>query len=401
MSARLGAERIVIVGGGIIGLSIAEHLLRRGHRAVVVEKGEIAREASWASSGFLELRAASGKGEEFFRLTQRSCGLFGPWVERLKKDSGIDPEYVHSRSLDLVFDDEDDERVRALERRLEALGIPGHWLEGHEVLRREPSISPEATRAFFLDHPHQVRVPRLNKALEKTLRQADVALWDHTEVLGFERRGERLQGVITSRGPLPADRVVLAAGAWSSQLARDLHLPFSTRPIRGQALLLRQTPGRLRHLLFADDGYLVPRLDGRLFIGSTEEDVGFERATTAGGISRLSQLALRCVPDLASVPMEASWSGLRPGSADGLPYLGRVRSLENLWVATGHFTHGVVLAPLTGEWMARSLLGESTQDELAAFDPERDRERLAVEADRSSPPALSEWKADPSPSRQA
>lgn len=363
---------IVIVGGGAIGLSIAEHLVRRGLRPTVLDRQAFAGEASWASSGFLDLRVASERGAAFFGLCKLSCNLYPEWAAALHRDSGLDPEYVHSRSFDLVFNDEDESAMNDLEANLSRFGVHGEWLDGSEARQREPGLSPELRRAFFLEHPAQVRPPRMNSALLTVLRQGGANLVEHAEVLDFCTEGGEVRQVETTRGPFAAGQVVLACGPWSGIAAGRLGIALPVRPIRGQALMIRHHPRFLRHILFGYNWYVVPRRDGRIFVGSTVEDVGFVKGTTPFGMQKLTRLAIRTLPDLASAPIEGSWSGLRPGSADGKPYLGRAPGWNNVWIASGHFTHGIVLTPATGRLMAQALLGEPTDLDLTPFAPGRD-----------------------------
>jgi glycine oxidase len=363
--------RIVVVGGGTIGLAIAEQLARRGARPTVLDRQAFAGEASWASSGFLDLRVASERGDAFFHLCRLSCEIYRDWTEALHRDTGIDPEYVHSRSLDLVFDDQDDEAVQALDRNLAHYGVHGEWLDGDEARRREPELSGELRRAFFLEHPAQVRPPRLNRALLTLLRDLGATLSEHTEVLGFQSEGREVRGVETTRGDFAADHVVLACGPWTSLVAGRLGVALPVRPIRGQALMINGHARLLRHILFGYNWYVVPRRDGRIFIGSTVEDVGFVKAATMFGMQKLTRLGIKTMPGLAAAPIEGSWSGLRPGTADGLPYLGLAPGFDNLWIASGHFTHGLVLSAATGRLMAQALLGERTDLDLEPFAPGR------------------------------
>lgn len=363
--------RIVIVGGGIIGLAIAEQLVRRGVRPTVLDRQAFAGEASWASAGFLELRGASGLGDAFFGLGRLSCEMYRDWTDALHRDTGLDPEYIGSGSFDLVFNDEDDRAVQEIERSLAGHGIHGEWLDDGEARRREPELSGAVRRAFFLEHPAQVRPPRLSRALLALLRDRGTGLSEHTEVLGFQSEGREVRRVQTTRGDFAADQVVLACGAWTGLMAGRLGVALPVRPVRGQALLIQGRPGLVRHLLLGSDGYVVPRRDGRLFVGSTVEDVGFVKATTPFGMEKLARRAIEALPGLAAAPIEGSWSGLRPGSLDGLPYLGPAPGFDNVWIAAGHFTHGLLLAPATGRLLAQALLGERTDLELAPFTPAR------------------------------
>jgi glycine oxidase len=362
---------ILIVGGGAIGLSIAEHLVRRGLRPTVLDRQAFASEASWASSGFLDLRVASERGPDFFGLCKLSCDIYPEWTAALHRDSGVDPEYIRSRSLDLAFNDQDGSALDDLEANLGRFGISGERLDGDEARRQEPNLSPELRRALALEHPAQVRPPRMNNALLTVLRQGGARLVENAEVLGFRTEGGEVRQVETTQGPFAAGQVVLACGPWSGIAARRLGIELPVRPIRGQALMIRSHPGYLRRILFGYNWYVVPRRDGRIFVGSTLEDVGFVKGTTPFGLQKLTRLGLQTLPGLAAAQVEKSWSGLRPGTVDGKPYLGKAPGWDNVWIASGHFTHGIVLTPVTGRLMSQALLGERTDLDLAPFDPGR------------------------------
>ncbi len=365
------SRRVIIVGGGVIGLSIAEHLLRRGVKPIVLDKGPFAKEASWAGAGYLDLRSAARVGGDFFTLCRRSYDLFPEWTGRLKKDSGIDPEWVPSGSLDVAFTDEEEQAIRGLERNLQAQGLSGHWLSPAQAAAQEPQLSPKAKDVFHFKETSQVRPPRLNRSLLQVLQKNGVELRELEPVEEFILHGRRVQGVRTPKGTLEADQVILTAGPWSGPLLEKLGISLSTKPFRGQVVMFRAPVGTLRHILFTGMlkafTYLVPRQDGHIYVGSTLEDAGFEKATTPEGMEKLKNGVAKLLPDLSQQLIEDTWAGLRPGSLDGWPYLGPAPGLDNLWVATGHFTHGLLLSAVTGLLAAQALTGEKPALDLTPF----------------------------------
>jgi glycine oxidase len=216
----------------------------------------------------------------------------------------------------------------------------------------------------------------LNQALFGALRKGGVQLKAGEEVEGFLREGKKIRGVRTGKGIIEADEVVLAGGAWSGILAEKLEFSLPVKPIRGQAFIYRARPGLLRSILFTGleraYTYLVPRADGLIYVGSTLEDAGFDKRNTEEVIGRLRSGAERALPGLTLYPVERAWSGLRPGSADGLPFLGKAPNWDGLWVAAGHFTHGILLSAATGSLMAQSVMGETPDLDLTPFSPRRD-----------------------------
>jgi len=367
----LGGKRIIIVGGGVIGLSIAEHCLRKGLQPVILDKGPFAKEASWAGAGFLDLRSAARVGGAFFDLCKRSYDLFPEWAERLKKESGLDPELLHSGSLDLAFNDEEENAIRQIESNLKTFGFSGEWLKPADATKKEPKLSKDVRSVFHFKQTSQVRPPRLTRALIQVLQKGKVELREVEPVEAILLKGTRAVGVRTTKGVLEGDGVVLASGAWSGLLAEQLGIPLVVKPFRGQVVMFRSQPGTLRHILFTGVQkaftYMVPRQDGHIYVGSTLEDAGFEKMTTPAGMDKLKTGAVKMLPGLSQQLIEDTWSGLRPGSIDGWPYLGRVPGAEGLWVATGHFTHGLLLSAVTGSLMAQVLADERPGMDLNAF----------------------------------
>ncbi|HJT24316.1 MAG TPA: glycine oxidase ThiO [bacterium] len=364
-------RRVIIIGGGVIGLSIAEHCLRRGLQPVVVDKGPFAREASWAGAGYLDLRSASGVGGAFFALCKKSYDLFPEWTERLKKESGVDPELLDSGSLDLAFNDEEETAIHRMESNLKTFGLSGQWLSPTQAAQIEPGLSPQLKSIFYLKETRQVRSPRLTRALMAVLQKGKAELRELETVEDFLLKGRQIIGVRTSKGVLEGDAVVVASGAWSGALAEKLELKLEAKPFRGQVVMFRTQPGTLRHILFTGIQkaftYLVPRKDGHIYVGSTLEDAGFEKTTTPEGMEKLKTGAAKVLPGLSQQLIEDTWAGLRPGSLDGWPYLGRVPGREGLFWATGHFTHGILLSAITGLLMSQALMGERPALDLMPF----------------------------------
>jgi glycine oxidase len=363
----LGVKKVIIVGGGVIGLSIAHHLLSRGIKSIVVERGPFAKEASWAGAGYLDLRAAAQVGGAYFDLCRLSFDLFPPWVERIEKESGLSCELLESGSLDLAFDDKDEEGIRALDKKLKKHGLEGQWLTGPEVHKVEPGLSERVQAAFRLKQTRQVRPPRLTRALLRSLQTQGVVLRELEMVQSFLAKGRTIFGVKTNKETLEADAVVLATGAWTGLFGEKFKRVIPIKPIRGQALLYQSKPEFLSHILFSPLAYLVPRIDGRIYVGSTLEEVGFDKTTTSSGLELLKRGALRALPGLSEVLMDDSWAGLRPGSPDGWPFLGKFPDWEGVWLAAGHFTHGLLLSAATGELIAQDILGEKPSVDLGPF----------------------------------
>lgn len=360
---------VLILGGGVIGLSTAYFLAREGVRVAVLDKGDFGRESSWAGAGILPAgnpkRAKSALG----RLRAHSIALFPDISAELRERTGIDNGYVRCGGLELrrSADALERQRIENLVREERGEGAHCDVLDVAQLHQLEPALSTELPGAVHFPDMAQVRNPRHLKALVAGCAALGVPLRPGCPAYALERAGERISAVVTPNGPFTADRILIAAGAWSDMLTQLVGWRTHIRPVRGQIAMLTPQPPVLRRILLAGDHYLVPRPDGRVLVGSTEEDVGFDTRTTAEAVQGLLGLALRLVPGLAGAPVERCWAGLRPGSPDGRPFLGPVPGWANLFVAAGHFRSGIMLSLGTALVMTELLLGRTPTVPLDAF----------------------------------
>ncbi len=339
---------VIIVGCGIIGLSISIALRKRGAQVLVVERGEPGREASYAAAGMLadtpiELPAPL---HEFARL---SASMYPEFVHELQDESGIKVDLRDQGTLFLLSGHEQN----------------GHSLPAH-LSELEPALAPQyGPAAFFKERSVDPRA--LTVAALATAKHREVDISSGTSVSAVLVSRGRVTGVQTDRTTYNAPVVVNCAGAWSGQVAP---VPFPTRPVKGQMLAVLGPRDALRHVIRSSDVYLVPRSDGRIVIGSTIEEAGFDKRTDADTIHRLHHAALRLMPALSEARIHDSWAGLRPGTPDGLPLLGGTSTL-GYFVATGHFRDGILLTPATAHVMAQVITGSEAQYYISAFAPER------------------------------
>lgn len=341
----------LIVGGGVIGLSSALELSRSGARVVVVERGTCGGESSWAGGGILSPLMPWDYPAPVTDLTQLSERLYPQWVERIVEAGGIDAEYRKSGLLLLPeFDGE-----RAMD-----------WCRGHHV-RIDPvrgrDVLPELgcdSRALWLPDVAQVRNPRLMKALRLALERSGVRIAEHVEVTGMAVAGERIVRLDTTAGPVAAERYIVAAGAWSGTLLGRLGARIDIKPVRGQMLLYKARPGMLRQIVLQNGIYLIPRADGHILVGSTLEEVGFDKATTGEAGKMLHSKALGLLPGMADAELVKHWAGLRPGSPENIPTIARHPQIENLYLNGGHFRYGVTMAPASARILA-NLISDRAQ----------------------------------------
>lgn len=360
---------VLIIGGGVIGLSTAYFLAREGVPVTVLDKGDFGQESSWAGAGILSggnpKRARSPMGQ----LRAHSLALFPEISTELRERTGIDNGYLRCGGIELrrSSDALEKQRVENLMREERGEGLHCEVLDAAQLRELEPALHPDLPGAVHFPEIGQVRNPRHLKALLAGCAALGVRLRPGCPVHGVERSGERITAVLTPDGPLAAARFLITAGAWSDLLTQLVGCRTSIRPIRGQIALLSAQPPVLRRVIQAGDHYLVPRPDGRVLVGSTEEDVGFDKRTTAEAIHGLLAFALQLAPGLAQAPVERCWAGLRPGSPDGRPFLGPVPGCANLFVAAGHYRSGLMLSPGTALVMMELLLGRTPTVPLEAF----------------------------------
>jgi len=361
MSAPKTAD-VVVVGGGIVGAAVAERLARDGRRVVLVERGEIGREASWAAAGLLTPVHPWRYPAPLLALDAESLAMWDDVAARLRAETEIDLEMRRTGLLSLIETDDDETEADRRVAWKRAHGERAERLTRDEALAREPSLAPSIRGALFFPDLAQIKNHRAAPAFARAAQRRGATLLERTSALAFIETNGRVVGVRTSAGDVAAGAVVLAAGAWSVELGAR------TTPAKGQMILLAARPGAVRHMILASGEYLVPRADGRVLAGSTVEYVGFEKATTPRGLASIASAVLRMTPSLADAPVETSWAGLRPDTPDHLPILGVAR--PGLVVATGHFRSGIMLAPVTAEIVRESIDGRTSRD-LAPFAPGR------------------------------
>jgi glycine oxidase len=350
---------VAVIGGGVIGCSIAWQLALRGCRVTLLERGSFGAEASWAAGGILSPSAEFEAGP-LFNLAQQSLDLYPSFVQQLKQYSDIDPHLLPSGLLKLAYSSEE---ALSLQRK-----HPQETLSLSKILSLEPQLAPPLTGAFFPD-ALSIEPRALFRALFDAATKAGVTFRAQSPVYRVLSQGGKLLGLELAHENLTCEHAVLAAGAWASRLGEILPVAC-VHPVRGQALLLEPPTLALSHVVYAHSGYLVPRENGNVLIGATSELVGFEKGLTVAGVQFLLSVALGTVPSLQKAKWLEAWSGLRPATKDGLPILGESQ-LKNLWIAAGHYRNGVLLTPITATLISALILGEAPSISLDAFSVRR------------------------------
>lgn len=343
-------QHVCIIGGGVIGCATALALATAGCRITLIERGTLGGESSWAGAGLLSPLLPWHYPDEVTRLTDWSRALYPAWIEGLRAASGVDPEYRTCGMLVLPPYD----RAAAL-AWAGASGEPVQELAARSML---PALAG-ADSALWMSQVAQVRNPRLLQALRQALLRHGVQILEQTAVTGWQSSPIRIEGVTTVQGTIAADAFVLAAGAWSSEVLGERGADIPIKPVRGQIVLFKSEPGRLQQIVYRDGLYIIPRDDGHILVGSTLEDIGFDKGVTEAARSDLTQRATELLPFLAQTPMVGHWAGLRPGSPDNIPIMARHPTLENLYLSSGHYRYGVTMAPASAQLMANLVLRRS------------------------------------------
>lgn len=362
----------IIIGGGVVGLSLAWELVQRGVAVQVFDQGPIGRSASWAGAGLVPPpHRVENLNDPTCMLRARSADLFPVWSVKLLEQTGLDNGFRVSGGLDIALNPKEEPALQSMTGRWKKQGIRYEVVDEFRAKELEPALTREFARAYFLPERAQIRNPRHLKALESACRELGVSFFPHSEIVEILTAGRRATGVRTKSETFRAESVAVTAGAWSERLMAGLGIAMPTRPIKGQMLLL--DPGKilLHRIIEHEKCYLVPRDEGLVLAGATEEFVGFDDHLTDEAHSLLLNEAITMVPALASAKVVAQWCGFRPGSKDSRPYLGRVPDYDSLYVATGHQRAGLSLSPGTAESLADLMTGKEPRINLDGYKIDR------------------------------
>ena len=372
MNASEISHDVIIIGGGIIGGSIAWELARRGLHPLVLDRQEAGREASWAAAGMLQTAPESADGFPLVPLARASLALYPEFVAAIEADSGRTVGLRRTGAMEIFFSSDAARELSTLIALHHGLGLPAEALPLDEALEIEPALSRHTQAAALLPQECALDSRALTDAVLAAAVARGAVVLAGVGVESLIVNGARVEGVIAAGHRFAADHVILAAGAFSSRLdAARRYAP--TRPVRGQMVALLSSAPPIRRVLRSTRGYIVPRDDARpqrLVAGSTLENAGYEKRVTPEGIARVLEAAQEIVPDLAAAEIVETWSGLRPDTPDHLPILGPTE-LEGLTIATGHFRNGILLAPITAKLIAEWITERRVSFEWDIFSPLR------------------------------
>jgi glycine oxidase len=364
-------QRIAIIGGGVIGLSLAWELAQRGVDVDLYERDRIGAGTSWSASGILPPANFQTATDPLDALRGLSHQRYPVWAAELARVSGIDVGLRASGGWYLADSPGERAALAGMHSYWTNLQIACESVPLKEVARREPALAEwanhaTAAAAWWVDDEYQIRPPRLIKALTRACRDAGVGLAERCPISDLTRHDSVVNATVNGR-PIAADKIVICAGSWAGQIAHQLGLQSSLIPVRGQIVSLKTDRPVLRGIVNFGNRYIVARNDGHTLVGSCEEEVGFEFGTTDVMLHALHEFAVQKVPRLANAPRVGQWSGLRPMTLDGFPMIGRVPHTSNLFMAAGHYRSGIHLAPATSVCVADLMLGCSPPVDLDPF----------------------------------
>ncbi len=362
---------VVIIGGGVIGCAIAYFLRKMQVEVTLLERGELGGQASGAAAGLLApLGPLSGPGP-FADLVLAGFASLTSLVSELEESSGIKLGYEQTGALRVV---RNPKRIAHLQKRLhswQTLGLQLHWLTGEEARQREPLLAPDVCAAIYAPEESHIQATAVVQAFARAAKLLGANIYEQQEVSHLLTNNGRVTAVCTVQGEtIVCNQIILASGAWTAHYAAWLAVPLPIQPLHGQLLALPQTSSLLKHIIFGNAGYLVPR-GTTLLVGATKEDRGFDATVTDEATSWLYETAIQLIPALRESKIQASWAGLRPKTPDSHPIIGFLPPWENVLIAAGHNSVGVILSAITGQGIAEMITTGGVPLLLRPFSPAR------------------------------
>lgn len=352
----------IIVGAGISGVLTALELQRAGAEVLILERGQVGSESSWAGGGIISPLYPWRYPDAVTALANYSQQHYPALLDNLQLESGIDPQYQKNGLLILDHDEE-----------AQAVSWADQWQVNLQLLDKaavhacEPALNQDFDGGLWMPEVAQVRNPRLVKSMRATLDSRRIRVRENTAVTSLKVQHNQIQGVAAGEEFFPSDKVVITGGAWSGRILKQLKVDSTIQPVKGQMILLKGSPGQVKRIVLANDHYIIPRRDGRIVVGSTLEFTEFKKELTQPAREELFEAAIKLMPALAQLNIEHHWAGLRPGTDNGVPYIGEHPGVTGLYFNAGHFRNGVVLGPASAHLMADIVLQRDSEFDASQY----------------------------------
>ncbi|MDF0726863.1 glycine oxidase ThiO [Cytobacillus sp. S13-E01] len=342
----------IIIGGGVNGSAITYNLAKRGKKVILLEKERLASQASSAAAGMIAAQTELDEDGPLFQLARKSRMMFGSLATELKKHSGIDIELINKGMYKVASTLEEEDELKKIIQIQNRLGEDAEWLSGSDLRLKEPALSNDVLGAMYVQMDGQVSAPKLTQAYAKSAAVLGAEIREFVDVYKINDENGVITGVATNEGTFASENVIVSTGAWSKRLLQNSGVEIEVYPVKGECFSVTAHHPIISSPIFSHGCYLVPKQGGRLIVGATVKPYTFNKKVTIDGISTLMEKAKRLVPSIVEAEWEKAWAGIRPQTGDGLPYLGEHPYIRGLFIATGHFRNGILLAPITGELLA-------------------------------------------------
>jgi glycine oxidase len=357
-------KKVIVVGGGIIGLFSAYELHKNDCEVTVIDRQRFGQESSWAGGGIVSPLYPWRYPDTITQPSTLSQKIYPTIINEMQQATGLDAEFLPSGML--VAGDYSDQNPQAW---AEQNNINMQLVDQAAIKHLAPEIADHYQNGYWFPEVHQVRNPRLVSVAVAYLKHRKVKLIENEPVTQILTQSDQTAGVKTTKATYSADAVVIAGGAWTSGIIDEQPVGRPVRPIKGQMLLLKGEPGAVRRITLSEDRYIIPRKDGRILVGSTTEDVGFDKSATAEVKQQLHEYAINTIPSLTRYEIEHHWAGLRPASSDEIPVIGEHPKIRNLFINSGHYRNGVVMAPASVRLLAEIMLHKTTSLQAQNYSP--------------------------------
>lgn len=360
----------IVVGGGVIGGSIAYNLAKRGSKVLLLEKDQLASKSSGAAAGMLGAQAELEGDSPLFPLAKRSREMFPHIAKELQEVSGVDIEFVNKGMFKVALSNEEASQLKNIIDIQRNAGEEAEWFSTEELQKVEPLLANEIKGGIYIPKDGQVSAPQLSKAFFQSAAVLGAEIKEFTAVHSFIFEKKKVIGVETDDGNFYCENIIVANGAWSRQLLEKSGLELTVYPVKGECFFVKTHKPLLEKTIFSHGCYLVPKSGGRILVGATVKPHSFDRKVSLEGIATLMEKAKKLLPVIAEAEWEKAWAGTRPQTADGLPYISEHPEYHGLFIATGHFRNGILLSPITGELTA-DLVERKVVPELDVFNLNR------------------------------